>query len=216
MGDPTTGESREEREGAERHATTIAAGTRNCPTIFSGNQIHLCVSVARMPTVPPLTPPDAFHLEAAIGWLLLENAREARAELEQLSPAYREHPDVLESWWKVFSEEKNWPAAFECGAKLSVVMPSRAMGWIAQSFALHELKRTREAYELLHSVVGRFREHFVIPYNLACYQCQLGNKDDALQWLQRAVDVADAKTIREMALNDGDLAPLREAIARLI
>ena len=168
-----------------------------------------------MPTFPPLLPPEAFHLQAATGWLALGNVKEARVELEQLSAAHREHPDVLESWWKVFSEEKNWPAAFECGAKLSVLAPNRATGWIAQAFALHELKRTREAYELLHSVVGRFREHFVIPYNLACYQCQLGNKDEALKWLQRAIDAADAKTIHEMAMDDADLSPLRKEIARL-
>jgi len=168
-----------------------------------------------MPNFPPLLPPEAFHLQAATGWLALGNVKESRAELEQLSAAHREHPDVLESWWRVFSEEKNWPAAFECGAKLSVVAPSRATGWIAQAFSLHELKRTREAYELLHSVVGRFREHFVIPYNLACYQCQLGNNDEALKWLQHAIDAADAKTIREMALNDADLSPLRKEMARL-
>jgi len=168
-----------------------------------------------MPTFPPLLPPEAFHLQAAAGWLALGNAQEARVELEQLSAAHREHPDVLESWWKVFSEEKNWPAAFECGAKVSVIAPNRPTGWIAQAFALHELKRTREAYDLLHSVVGRFREHFVIPYNLACYQCQLGNNEEALKWLQHAIEAADAKTIREMALNDTDLSPLRNEIARL-
>jgi tetratricopeptide (TPR) repeat protein len=168
-----------------------------------------------MPNFPPLLPPEAFHLQGAAGWLALGNVKESRAELEQLSAAHREHPDVLESWWRVFSEEKNWPAAFECGAKLSVVAPSRATGWIAQAFALHELKRTREAYELLHSVVGRFREHFVIPYNLACYQCQLGNKEEALKWLQRAIDAADAKTIHEMAMEDADLSPLRKEMARL-
>lgn len=162
----------------------------------------------------PLLPPETFHLQAAIGWLALGNVAEARQELENLS-AHREHPDVLETWWKIYCEEKNWTAAFECGAKLSVVMPSRVIGWIAQSFALHELKRTREAYELLHSVVGRFREHFVIPYNLACYQCQLGNKEEALKWLQRAIDAADAKTIREMAMDDADLWPLQKEMTQL-
>ena len=81
-----------------------------------------------MPTSPPLQPPESFHLQAAIGWLALENVKEARAELEQLPATHREHPDVLETWWKVFCEEKNWPAAFESGARLSVVMPGRAMG----------------------------------------------------------------------------------------
>lgn len=43
----------------------------------------------------------------------------------------------------------------------------------------------------------------------------VGNKDEALKWLQRAIDAADAKTIREMALNDTDLSPLRKEIVRL-
>jgi tetratricopeptide (TPR) repeat protein len=169
-----------------------------------------------MHSISLLSPPDAFHVRSAVGWLELNNAGEARAELEQVSAPQREHPDVLEVWWKVFSDEKNWPSALEYGARLSVIVPARVTGWIAQSYALHELKRTREAYELLHSVVGRFREHFVIPYNLACYQCQLGNKEEALRWIERAIETAGARTIREMARDDADLAPLREEIARLL
>ena len=128
-----------------------------------------------MSTVPPLPRADAFHWEAAIGWLLLENAAEARLELEQISAGHQAHPDVIETWWKILSEEKNWLEALDSGRKLSIAAPDRATGWIAQAFALHEMKRTQDAYELLHSVVSKFQEHYVIPYNLACYQCQLGN-----------------------------------------
>jgi hypothetical protein len=169
-----------------------------------------------MPTVSPIPPPDAFHLQATVGWLLLDNVSEARVELEQISPSHHEHPDVIEAWWKIYSEEKNWPAALDCGRRLSIAAPERAIGWIAQAFALHEMKRTRDAFDLLHSIVGRFHEHYVIPYNLACYQCQLGNKAGAMKWLQHAVTVADAKTIREMALEDSDLASLRDEVERLV
>ena len=168
-----------------------------------------------MASIAPLSPPDSFHVVAAIGWLELGNAREARTELEQLVAAHREHPDALEAWWKIFGEEKDWSRALGCAEKLVAVAPERVTGWIDQSYALHELKRTREACERLSVVVQKFREHFVIPYNLACYECQSGNNEAALAWLRRAAEVAGIKTIRAMAAQDADLAPLREAIAHL-
>jgi predicted Zn-dependent protease len=157
----------------------------------------------------------AFHVKAAVGWLELGSVTEARHELELLDPVFREHPDVLEAWWPVLVEEKNWPAALALAEKLVAVAPDREVGWVQQSFALHELKRTAEAYERLVHAADRFRDAYVIPYNLACYQCQMGNRAAALKWLKRAATVADWKTIRAMALKDPDLEPLREEVTRL-
>lgn len=163
----------------------------------------------------PLPQPDAFHAQAAVGWLELGSAVEARRELAAISPAHGEHPDVLEVWWPIFAEEKNWNAALASAEKLVAQAPERQSGWIEQSYALHELKRTREAYERLAPVVKKFSDAYVIPYNLACYQCQLGNKAEALDCLRRAVKASDAQTIRTMAMNDPDLSPLRDAIAKM-
>jgi hypothetical protein len=52
-------------------------------------------------------------------------------------------------------------------------------------------------------------------YNLACYECQLGNLKEALQWLQLAIDLAGKKDIRLMALNDPDLEPLWREIGEI-
>lgn len=161
-------------------------------------------------------PPEAtFHVKAAVGWLELGNAAEARHELESLDPALREHPDVLEAWWPVLVEEKNWPAALGSAERLVAVAPDREVGWVQQSFALHEMRRTGEAYERLIQVAERFPDAYVIPYNLACYQCQMKNDAAALKWLKRAAKVADWKTIRAMALKDPDLEPLRQKVMRL-
>ena len=163
----------------------------------------------------PLSHRDAFQVQAAAGWLELGSAVEARQELAEVSPARHDHPDVLEVWWRIFAEEKNWPAALTAAEQVSAADPNRESGWIEQSYALHELGRTDEAYARLVAVAEKFPQAFVIPYNLACYQCRLGNKVKALHWLRGAVQAADAKTIRAMALDDPDLAPLRSEIARL-
>ena len=163
----------------------------------------------------PFPHPDSFHVRSALSWLELGNVAESRHELEIVSEAHREHPDVLEMWWKIFAEGKNWPAALASSEKLIALAPERDSGWIEAAFALHELKRTPEAYERLASVVERFPQVFVIPYNLACYQCQMGQHTEALRWLKRAVKAADAPTIRTMAMHDPDVAPLRDELARL-
>jgi predicted Zn-dependent protease len=163
----------------------------------------------------PLPQPAAFHVSAADGWLDLGNAAEARAELAQLSAEHSRHSDALEVWWRVFSDENDWIAALETAETLVQQAPSRASGWIQQSFALHELRRTREAFDRLATVVQRFPDTYVIPYNLACYQSQLGNLDEARRWLKHAVRVSDAATIRAMALTDSDLAALRSEIEKL-
>jgi tetratricopeptide (TPR) repeat protein len=167
-----------------------------------------------MSAAAPLPPPECFHAIAAVGWLELGSVADARAELERLK-GQGGHPDVIEVWWKVFAEERDWSSALECGQKLVALVPDRASAWITCSFALHELKRTREAFDQLRGVVDRFHDHFVIPYNLACYQCQLGEHAEAMKWLKQAVTVGGAATIRAMALKDSDLAPLRAEVLRL-
>ncbi len=163
-----------------------------------------------------LPPPECFHVSAAVGWLELGSPSEAREELKSLSIPHQEHPDALEVWWKIFAAEDDWPSALAWGEKLAALAPERASAWINLSFALHELGRTREAFDRLQGAAGQFPEDFVIPYNLACYQCQLGNEASAWSWLERAAQTADPRLIRSMALEDPDLAALREKVLRLV
>ncbi len=45
-------------------------------------------------------------------------------------------------------------------------------------------------------------------YNLACYECQLGNLKEAREWLKQAFNLGDAKQMKLAALDDPDLQPL--------
>ena len=89
--------------------------------------------------------------------------------------------------------------------------PDRSSGWIHRSFALHELKRTQEAYELLLPSLSQFKGIWTIPYNLACYQCQLGQKASAMEFYSQALEMG-GESVRDMALADVDLAALHAEI----
>jgi predicted Zn-dependent protease len=155
-----------------------------------------------------LQAPDIHYCSAAVGWLELGNADEAIAELEKISAEGRRLPDVLELSWQIYSKALQWETCVEVARELTRVAPKRTVGWIHLSFALHELKRTREAHENLTCVLERFPDDWLIRYNLACYACQLGNPEEATRWLAGAGLKGNAKKIQQMAKKDPDLAPL--------
>jgi len=164
----------------------------------------------------PLSPPDTHFLSAAAGWYELGNITEAKAELERISPALREHPDVLELRWLVHAQEKNWEQGLEVAEKLVEIAPERSSGWLHRAYALRRVQRggLQTAWDALLPAFEKFPKEPTIPYNLACYACQIGRLDEAREWLQRAVKIAGKEKIKFMALNDDDLEPLWEEIKR--
>jgi tetratricopeptide (TPR) repeat protein len=164
--------------------------------------------------VQPLTPPD-YHLLAAQGWLELGNYVEANEELEKISPEMGTHPDVLEIRWCIFEHAKKWDACVDIGLAIMKADPHRAFGWIHRSFALHELKRTEEAYNNLAPVAEKFPAIWKIPYNLACYCAQLGRFDEAQEWFKKAL-LIDDKAVQRAGIDDPDLKPLWDSMSTTI
>jgi len=157
----------------------------------------------------PLTPPALHNFRAAQGWLELGNLAEATLELARIEETWQSHPDVLELRWDLLAHEKKWAAALAVAEQLVAAVPERCSGWIHRSFSLHELKRTQEALDLLQPAAGQFPKVSTIPYNLACYACQLGRLDDARTWLAQAQRLGGRDRILAMARQDSDLASLR-------
>jgi predicted Zn-dependent protease len=162
-----------------------------------------------------LEAPDSHNLNAAIGWLDLGNPMEALLDLERITQENRTHPGVLEVEWRIFATKKKWAEALDAARKLLQVTPDNPVAWINQSYSLHELKRTQEAWEALLPAATQFPEVSVIPYNLACYACQLGQLEVARQRLAAAIELAGKDEIKAMALADADLKPLWEFIRAL-
>jgi tetratricopeptide (TPR) repeat protein len=162
-----------------------------------------------------LGPSDQRQLEAAEGWLELGDWLEANEELERITPQMRAHPYVLHVRWGVYAKAEKWEMAAEIARAISEMLPDNSWGWIQWAYSLHALKRTKEAWGVLIPVVDKFSDEYLMRYNLACYCCQLGNLKEALQWLEKAIDLAGKKDIRAMALDDPDLEPLWNDISEI-
>jgi predicted Zn-dependent protease len=158
---------------------------------------------------------DRHHIEAAQGWLELGLPHDALGELENVSPAKRKHPAFLTVQWSICSEMQHWETCVEIAATLVTLEPGNVVAWINRSYALHELKRTHEAHDLLLPAFEKFPEDATVPYNLACYCAQLGRLERAVNWLDVALTKAgtDAPTVKLRALDDPDLEPIWPDIA---
>jgi predicted Zn-dependent protease len=168
-----------------------------------------------MATLAELSRADQLHLQAAQGWLGLRDWREANHELDQLSPSTQLHPEVLRVRYEVYAAAKQWDLAVEVARAVCKLVPESLWGWIHCAYALRELKRTAEAWNVLLPVVNKFPDQYIIRYNLACYACQLGRLKEAGKWLADAIDRADTKDVKLMALSDPDLEPLWADISQI-
>ena len=158
---------------------------------------------------------DERHLIAAEGWLELGSWLEANEELENITPQLRGHPKVLYLRWGIYAKAKRWEMASEVGRSISILVPDAPLGWIHWAFALREMKHTKEAYGVINSVVAKFPGESTMPYNLACYSCQLGNLKEAMEWLKRAIALEQDNEVRLQAIEDSDLEPLWPEIGKL-
>ena len=164
-----------------------------------------------------LEPPDTHFVLAAAGWLELGNPAEAKAELAQVSPAQQQHPDVLELRWSVLAEQSQWEEGLQVAQALVRRAPGRASGWLHLAYALRRVPDggLQKAWEALLPASGRFPKEAIIPFNLACYACQLRQLEAARDWLRRAVKIGNKETNKQMALRDRDLEPLWVEIEQL-
>ena len=159
--------------------------------------------------------PDTHHLSSAIGWLELGNAAEALSELERISTTARNDAATLEVRWKILAAQERWDEAVIVARQHVRVAPDETGGWINCSFALHELRHTAEARAELLPAAKKFLEEPIVPYNLACYACQLGDMESARRWFDEAVKRGGKQKMKAMALDDPDLAPMKEEIQKL-
>jgi tetratricopeptide (TPR) repeat protein len=155
-----------------------------------------------------LNHPNLLYLNAAQGWLELGNCIEAAAELERITPALREHPAVLEVRWQICVKSRCWADALSIAEILCRQTPESPFGWIHRSYCLHELKRTKEAWEALLPQADKFPKEWLICYNLSCYACQLGWLEEAKAWFMRAIELGDPLKINRLAAEDPDLKSL--------
>ncbi len=167
---------------------------------------------------PRFEHPDNLFFDAAIGWSMLGNSREAVNELRELTSAGRDQPEVLELLWQLHAEVKEWTESLVVAERLIEVAPQDSFGWVHRAYSLRRAPGggLEKAWHALRPAADQFPKEKIIPYNLACYAAQMGRLDEAWVWLQRAMDIAgDVRAIKAMAIVDEDLKPLWNRIQAL-
>jgi predicted Zn-dependent protease len=147
-------------------------------------------------------------LLAAQGYSELAMFDDAIAELDLLPQEAARNSTVIELRTVILMQAKRWKPALAASRELCRAEPEKSSGFIHAAFCLHELGRTADARDLLLAGPDMLHTEATYHYNLACYECALGQLDLARLHLEKSIELD--KKMRDFARNDPDLAALRE------
>ena len=145
-------------------------------------------------------------LLAAQGYCELGMYDDSLAELDSLPEELWQHAAVVELRAVTLMQAKRWKQALTASRSLCRVAPDKTSGFIHTAFCLHELGRTDEARNTLLSGPDVLHAEPTFHYNLACYECALGNLDLARLHLEKSIELD--KKFKDFAKSDPDLAAL--------
>lgn len=165
------------------------------------------------PLPSPVMISTSQRVRYANGYTELGLLEQAEAELAAIPSEQGELPAVLAAHAELAMAAKRWSEVVRFGRRLTEVAPANVQGWVWWAYALREMQQIREARSVLLQIdASHGDDHAVVPYNLACYYCLLGELDTARQYLARACEL-DA-SFKDSAATDPDLEGLRTDIAK--
>jgi tetratricopeptide (TPR) repeat protein len=164
---------------------------------------------------------DQRRIEAAEGWIGLNSPGEALNELDEITPQHQVHPNVLKLRWQIYTKLEKHDAAFAIAHGLTRILAQDPEAFIWRSYSARRMQRggLERAMDLLLEVVNTFPDEPILPFNLACYNAQLGKFTEARNWLVIALQVAERSGSLDYwkleARNDIDLKPLWNAASEI-
>lgn len=146
------------------------------------------------------------NLDAALGYLALGMYQDAWDELESLPPELRANDHVLDLRISIYQGLEKWEPARVLAESLAKRSPEKPHWWILWAFSLRREKSVEAARAVLLEAASIHPYEALIPYNLACYACVLGQIEAAGKLLQ--VAFAMDVMLKRVALDDLDLDPI--------
>ena len=150
------------------------------------------------------------NINAAQGYSELGMHDEALLELDAIPAPMSRRPELVEMRLLILMHARRWKQALPVARRLCEVSPDASGGYIHAAFCLHELGRTREAREVLLKGPPCLLNEAVFYYNLACYDVALGDREQAVENLERSFRMD--KKFRQFAQTDPDLAAIRSML----
>jgi tetratricopeptide (TPR) repeat protein len=155
------------------------------------------------PLQMPLNPEDQRHLTAAEGYAQLGMFLDANEELEKIDADVRHLPEVLAVRVEIYSGLKKWELLRVVAKKLADHDPDEPQWPISLAYATRRAESIEAAKLILLEAVERHPKEPMIHYNLACYECVMGEVEVAKARLRHAFELEPR--CRLMALEDEDL-----------
>ena len=157
-----------------------------------------------------IEPPDKQFFEAACGYAQLGMYLEANDQLENIDPFNRAAPKVLGVRLAIYRGLKKWELMQQVAKRLKEFQPDNVQWTISLAYATRRAFSIDVAMEILIDAEAKFPREAAIPYNLACYYCQLGEIEKAKRYLKKAFEID--LNWRMAALEDEDLRPLWDSL----
>lgn len=156
--------------------------------------------------------PTSKLLSYAEGFIELGLLNDAANELEKVAFEDRLTPPVLFCRIKLYMAAKQWDMV-EAMAKPLVTIPNvDAAVWVHWAYAVRRLRSVSEAKDILLKAEPIYGKTCgMLQFNLACYECVLGNITEARKRLRMACKLD--KQFKALALDEPDLKGLRDEIA---
>ena len=158
----------------------------------------------------PLEPEDLRIVIRAHGYVELGMYQEAGEELAGIDAGARGLPEALAVRMEIHRGLKQWVAMQAIAKNLAEQDPGNAQWQISWAYATRRAESIEAARSILIGAADRHPREAIIPYNLACYECQSGNMDAARDHLKTAFKLEPK--CRAMAMEDDDLKPLKDSL----
>lgn len=154
----------------------------------------------------PLDADDQSFLIAAQGYTELGMHLDANEELEKISPDVRHDPAVLEVRLHIYLQLEKWDLMQAVASHLAKHDPEQPQWAISWAYATRRAVSIEAAKQILLEALELHPDESILHFNLACYECQLGNMEAAKARLSKAITLD--KQFRQLALEENDLEPL--------
>jgi len=150
-----------------------------------------------------LSPQNLQHLEAAHGFVDLGMFRDANDELEKIHPEVLYVPEVLALRLCIYQKLEKWELMQSTAKKLLQDDPADPQWAINLAYATRRADSIEAARQILLNFLNINDREPLVFYNLACYECQLGDLKKAKEYLDHAFTMEPE--LRTQALEDEDL-----------
>lgn len=150
-------------------------------------------------------------LTVAQGYVELGMFLDANEELENISPDERHLPEVLAIRIDIYHGLQKWELMRTVARQLAIDQPDNPQWFTCWAQAARHAESVDAARLVLLNAVESLPGAAVVQYNLACYECLLGEIEVAKARLGHAFKLNSK--LRLAALDDPDLRTLWDSLA---